>query len=216
MPEISRPRGAISQFPTSESDFKVKLDLEEFLRHNPDKKRSLYFGDTAFYKGYDLFLAFLVANVDFVGLHPGRQCDDNQRAYYEYDVGKLRSCLLKEGRLFETGRYVSSEFEKRLFFSSVDVYATTHRLTLSSSTMFQAIELGKPVIVPNRGLLGYRVRTNDLGLVYEYGDLTDLRRKLDQIGQSQRDYKPNLEKFAAKNSIEYIEQFWREMLLNDE
>ena len=215
MPEISRIQAPISELSPSDSDSRVKREVEDFLNRNQDKKRFLYFGDTAFYKGYDLFLAFLVANPDFIGLHPGRHCDDNQRAYYEHDVDELRACLLEQGRLFETQRYVSSEYEKRLFFSSVDVYATTHRLALSSSTMFQAIELGKPVIVPNRGLLGYRVRTNDLGLVYEYGDLTDLRRKLDQIGRSQRDYKPSLAKFAAKHSVEAVERFWREMLLTD-
>ena len=52
----------------------------------------------------------------------------------------------------------------------------THRLALSSSTVIQALELGKPVLVPDRGLLGHRVRTNHLGAVYRYEDLDDLRR----------------------------------------
>ena len=40
---------------------------------------------------------------------------------------------------------------------------------------FLAGQLGKPVLVPDRGLLGHRVRKNDLGGVYKYEDLKDLQ-----------------------------------------
>jgi hypothetical protein len=41
--------------------------------------------------------------------------------------------------------------------------------------------------VPDRGLLGYRVRTSNLGDVYAYEDLRDLSRKAEILWRSDLD-----------------------------
>jgi hypothetical protein len=99
-------------------------------------------------------------------------------------VDALRDRLAREGRLYETHAYVHTQRLKELFFGAVRLYITMHRLALSSSTVIQALEFGKPVLVPDRGLIGWRVRTSHLGDVYRYEDLDDLRRKAEALWRS--------------------------------
>jgi len=122
--------------------------------------------------------------------------------------------LRSEGRLLETNDYVHTQRLKELYFGCVRVYLTTHRLALSSSTMIQALELGKPVLVPDRGLIGHRVRTEGLGGVYRYEDLADLRKQAESLWRS------DLSRFAAparafweKFSDDAVRAFFAQRLL---
>ena len=177
MPEISRPTSDDDSSMEAALVARRKSELETFLSTNAGREPVLYFGDAAFYKGYDLFLQFIACSPSTCAIHAGQSYDETQRRYFGCDVEGLRRQLSHEGRLYETNEYVHSRALKELYFGSVRVYLSTHRLALSSSTVIQALELGKPVLVPNRGLLGHRVRSNGIGAVYEYGDLADLRSK---------------------------------------
>ena len=117
-------------------------------------------------------------------IHAGRTYDDQQRSYFRCDVETLRNKLTAEGRLYETNGYVHSQRLKELYFGSIRLYLTTHRLALSSSTVIQALEQGKPVLVPDRGVLGHRVSTNGLGAVYRYEDMGDLRHQAESLWRS--------------------------------
>ena len=181
MPEISRP-APVEESPDEAAEFsRRESELRAFLSSNAGREPVLYFGDAAFYKGYDLFLEFIASTPSTCALHPGLSYDAQQRSYFRNDVDLLRKRLRDEGRLYETNAYVHTQRLKELFFSKVRFYLTTHRLALSSSTVIQALELGKPVLVPDRGLLGHRVRTNNLGDVYRYEDLADLRAKAEKL-----------------------------------
>jgi hypothetical protein len=215
MPEISRPKTGSKELIPTEDDLAKQKQLAEFRDRNSGRRLFLYFGDAAFYKGYDLFLELLRRNKDLAGVHPGRLCDEEQRKFYQYDAVSIQRELREQGRLMETGNYVSSEYQKRLYFSCVDVYATTHRLALSSSTMLQAAELERPLLVPDRGLLGHRVAKNQLGETYEYGNVDDLYRKLCTMkGRKLDSYSESLQRFTAMHSDTAIEQFWRNLLLS--
>jgi hypothetical protein len=198
MPEMSRP-APIAETPVEAAEFlQRKRELTEFLAHNQRREPVLYFGDAAFYKGYDLFLQFVASTPSTCAIHAGQTYDVEQRSYFQHDVEALRAKLKSEERLYETNAYVHTQRLKELFFGSVRLYITTHRLALSSSTVIQALELGKPVLVPDRGLLAHRVRTNTLGDVYAYGDLNDLSRKAEILWRS------DLSRFAAP-----ARSFWR-------
>jgi hypothetical protein len=184
MPEISRPAPA-PETPEEEAEFLLRQsELNAFLATNASREPVLYFGDAAYYKGYDLFLEFVAANPSVCAIHPGRTYDAQQKSYFRSDVEALREKLRIEGRLYETNAYVHTQRLKELFFGAIRVYITTHRLALSSSTVIQATELGIPVLVPDRGLLGYRVRANNLGDVYRYEDMNDLREKAEKLWNS--------------------------------
>ena len=181
---------------------------------NASREPVLYFGDAAYYKGYDLFLQFVASMPAVCAIHAGRSYDAEQRRYFQHDVDALRGMLKAEGRLHETKAYVHTQRLKELYFGAVRLYLTTHRLALSSSTIIQALELGKPVLVPDRGLLGHRVRANHLGDVYEYENLSDLSRKARLLwdGDLARFAAPARE-FWQRFSDEAIRDFFRRHLL---
>ena len=198
MPEISRPPHTAETAEERADFLRKKNELKRFLASNKHREPVLYFGDAAYYKGYDLFLQFIASTPSTCAVHAGRSYDSAQYSSFQYDADALRDQLKHEGRLYETNAYVHSQRLKELYFNVTRLYLTTHRLALSSSTVIQALELGKPVLVPDRGLLGYRVRAHQLGDVYAYGDLSDLSRKAQDLWCS------DLTRFAAS-----VNSFWR-------
>jgi hypothetical protein len=192
MPEISRPLAEESGPAGDDPEFaRRQEELNAFLAANAGREPVLYFGDAAFYKGYDLFLEFVARTPSICAIHAGRSYDPQESAWFQYDVEALRQRLRGEGRLYETNEYVSSCRLKNLYFDVIRLYITTHRLTLSSATAIQAAERERPVLVPDRGLLGYRVRMNHLGGVYAYGNLDDLSRKAREL------WRGDLTRFSA-------------------
>jgi len=209
MPEISRPTPVEETAAESAELLTRAEELRRFLSENEGREPVLYFGDAAYYKGYDLFLEFVVSMPGACAIHAGRTYDQQQRSYFRCDVGAIRTKLKEEGRLYETNDYVHTQRLKELYFGAIRVYLTTHRLALSSSTIIQALELGKPVLVPNRGLLGYRVRTNGLGQVYQYEDLSDLRRQAQALWQSDlRPYAASAKQYWQRFSDDSIRVFF--------
>jgi glycosyltransferase involved in cell wall biosynthesis len=214
MPEISRAE-ATPESPAEALEVqRQEAALHSFLEANAGREPMLYFGDAAYYKGYDLFLEFVARTPSACAIHAGRSYDQLQRSYFRYDVDGLRARLKGDGRLLETGTYVHIYRLKRLYFDAVRLYVATHRLALSSATVIQALELGKPVLVPDRGLLGHRVRTHGLGNVYAYEDLADLARTAERLWSSDlsRFAAPALA-FWARFSDDAIRKFFRERLL---
>jgi hypothetical protein len=211
MPEISRP-AALPDTPEEDAEFlRRRSEIECFLASNKHREPVLYFGDAAYYKGYDLFLKFVSSTPSVCALHAGRLYDAQQRSY---EIEAMRAQMRKENRLYETNSYVHSHRLKEFLFGSIRLYITTHRLALSSSTVIQALELGKPVLVPDRGLLGYRVRKNNLGDVYTYGDLLDLRQRAEELWRSDLSRFSALAKsFWQRFSDEAIRRFFTERLL---
>lgn len=216
MPEISRPADAAETDADREEYSQTKRELDPFLAANAGREPVLYFGDAAFYKGYDLFLDFVARTPSACAIHPGRTYDAQNAAFFQHDVEALRARLRNEGRLFETNRYVHAQKMKELFFGAIRLYVTTHRLALSSSTVIQAAELGKPVLVPDRGLLGYRVQTHGIGDVYRYGDFDDLKRKAEQLWSTDLTrFEEPARRFWSRFSDDAIREFFVERLLLD-
>ena len=214
MPEISRPAAA-PETAADQQTFAVRQkELTAFLAKSVGREPVLYFGDAAFYKGYDIFLQFVASLPSACAIHAGRTYDAPERKLFATDVDALRGRLRDEGRLHETGEYVHAQRLKELYFGAVRLYITTHRLTLSSSTVIQALELGKPVLVPDRGLLGHRVRANGLGDVYAYGSLADLTAKTEGLWRSDLTrFASSTRSFWQRFSDEKIQAFFKERLI---
>lgn len=214
MPEISRPVDTPQTAGEREEHEHWSGRIARFLAANAGREPVLYFGDAAFYKGYDLFLEFLDRTPGTCGLHAGRSYDQQQRGFFRCDVDALRDKLKSQGRLLETNAYVHTQRMKELFFRSVRVYLTTHRLALSSSTMLQALELGIPVLVPDRGLIGHRVREHGLGAVYRYEDLDDLFVQARSLwsGDLGR-FRDPIARFWSRFSHDAVADFFRRTLL---
>jgi hypothetical protein len=215
MPEISRPA---PQRETADEALEYERHcaaLQAFLAANAQRRPVLYFGDGAHYKGYDLFLQFIASTPQACAVHAGRLCSETERSRIGIDIDGLRAQLTGQGRLLETNSYIHTQRLKELYFGAAPVYLTTHRLALSSSTSIQAAELGKPLLVPDRGLLGWRVRANGLGDVYRYGDLDDLRAKaLALWGREPADFAAPARAFWERFSDAAIRDFFVERLVS--
>ena len=216
MPEIGRPIVVPETVEEAAEYERRHAELRAFLAQNAGREPVLYFGDAAFYKGYDLFLEFVSRTPNTAAIHAGRveAYDSRERSRFQYPVEAIRQKLKSEGRLYETASYVHTQRLKQLYFEAVRLYITTHRLALSSATVIQASEFKRPVLVPDRGLLGHRVRANHLGDVYEYGNLDDLATKAEALWRSDLSrFTPSLDRFWDLFSDESVRRFFIERLL---
>ena len=173
----------------------------------------LYFGSAALYKGYDQFLQLVQADESTVGLHAGPlEGATVERSYCE-SFGAARRELKKQGRLFETNAFIESEDLVSLLFGSVARFVSTHRLTLSSGTLLQALEAGKAVLTPDAGLVGWRTREFKLGGTYAYGNGMDLAEKWLAFKSGALDpAKADIRSFMDKFSRERTAQFFTDIL----
>ena len=155
----------------------LKPKLDAFLSTHDPRNLVLFFGAGAWYKGYDYFIQLLVDDTKSAGIHAGAGIRKMPGKKFIGEPEKNREELLDDGRLFETNGYVESAKFIEEVFRTGPRFVSTHRLTVSSGTMLQALDYGLPVLVPDTGLVGHRARTNGLGRTYRYGDSADLARQ---------------------------------------
>ncbi len=162
----------------------------------------LFFGTGAWYKGYDLFLRLAEIEPSIHALHAGASERSEAGKQMGFDTPAIRTRLLEQKRLFETNAYVESEDLVNLVFSRIERFVSTHRLTLSSGTMLQALDAGKPVLTPGTGLVGHRTLRYNLGMTYRYMDDQDLAAKWRQF----RDQPPGA---YASSIADFMDRFSR-------
>ncbi|HYM94376.1 MAG TPA: hypothetical protein VET23_09580, partial [Chitinophagaceae bacterium] len=181
--------------------------LNDFKEKNRDRFCLLYFGTAQKRRGYDLLLKMAVDR-DACFIHCGLNNTDQK---YEYNISELKETLRKDNRLMETNQYISDPVCIEHFFKAVSHLILPYRNFFGSSgVMLQALEYGIPVLVPNEGIMGYRVKKNNLGLTYN-GNINSLPEQFDRfkkipketfrtaIAKYMRDQSPdNLKKILVK------------------
>jgi glycosyltransferase involved in cell wall biosynthesis len=141
--------------------------LNDFKERNKDRFIFLYFGTAQKRRGYDMLLKMAVENKACF-IHCGLT---DSKEKYDYDVTELKSKLQDEGRLMETNQYISDPLCIEHFFKSVNHLVLPYRNFLGSSgVMLQALYYRIPVLVPEKGIMGYRVKKHNLGLTYNGDD----------------------------------------------
>ncbi len=146
--------------------------LNAFKERNTDRIIFLYFGTAQKRRGYDMLLKMAVENKACF-IHCGLT---DSKEKYEYDDRELKSILQDDGRLLETNQYISDPLCIEHFFKSVNYLVLPYRNFLGSSgVMLQALYYRIPVLVPEKGIMGYRVKKHNLGLTYngDYDSLTE-------------------------------------------
>src|SRR6185369_8363073 len=149
------------------SEERIWIDrVNDFKEKNKDRFIFLYFGTAQKRRGYDLLLKMAVEQ-DACFIHCGLN-DQNER--YDLDVKALKEELQKKGRLLETNQYISDPACIESFFKSATHLVLPYQnFWGSSGVMLQALAYGIPVLVPENGIMGYRVRKHNLGLTYNEG-----------------------------------------------
>lgn len=213
MPEIFRVFGADDA--RSFAAEALPRTMREYIARAGSSNVLLYFGAGAFYKGYDVFLRLAEMDPTTFALHAGAPLRDVDRGRMQIDVDGVRARLLRAGRLFETNAFVEDGLVGALF-QAVDRFVSTHRLTLSSGTMLQALDAGKPVLTPATGNVGYRTRKFALGMTYRYGDPEDLREQWIRFRTAPAtQYQPAIRAYMARHSRAAVARTFRALLLGE-
>lgn len=213
MPEIFRPFHVTSTNVDTEFE-KFASEFKEFHDRCGDSEILLFFGRGSWYRGYDLFLSLLSRDSDVVGVHCGAPAVHENGKPYICDIETIRHDLRKQGRLFETGCYIASWKLIDFFYRQTQRAVSTHRLTASSGTVLQAMAAGKPVLVPDSGLLGYRNQKHKLGPTYTYENMQSLGNAWQSFKKNElTQYKLNTVEFMEKFSQQKAESFFQRLIL---
>lgn len=147
--------------------------LQDFAEAHAGRELFVYFGTAFARRGYDTLLGLALRRRGCF-VHCGRRNDEDD---YESEVIRLRAELARRGDLFETGAFAADFAAADLFLSAPPAVVLPYRRHLGSSgVMLQALQVGRPVLVPARGLMGRRVVDQGLGIVYEPRDESALDR----------------------------------------
>lgn len=213
MPEIYRVFDDEATCQRGEDWEQFSGPIQKYIEQAGAANVLLYFGTGTWYKGYDYFLKLAELDPSTFALHAGAPELYEATKPMAFDTKSLRSKLLSQGRLFETNAFVESSELIDLLFNSIERFVSTHRLTLSSGTMLQALEAGKPVLVPETGLVGWRVRQFGLGRTYNYLDEDDLAQAWREFRREPANvYRERIQTFMQRFSQEAIRAFFVEQL----
>jgi glycosyltransferase involved in cell wall biosynthesis len=179
LPDIFREFGAAPGAAGEALEWRDRL--QSFLRGHGEQPAIVYAGMSSWRRGYDRLLD-LALDEGGCFLHCGVR--DKQ---YEADDGRLRSLraqLAGNQALLETdGPYLSADTAAQFLTAARCIVLPYRRFDGSSGSMLQAVAAGRPVLVPDRGLTGWRVRSFGLGMVYREDDEADFRRRFHDLYQ---------------------------------
>jgi hypothetical protein len=82
---------------------------------------------------------------------------DDVSERFEFNVLELKASLQIDGRYYETGQRLENWLAIDYFWNSIEKFISTHWTYGSSGTVLQAMEKGKPVLLPNRGFFHYLI-----------------------------------------------------------
>lgn len=141
--------------------------LDEFKNSNKGSFFLLYFGTPQQRRGYEQLLK-LAVDYKACFIHCGVK---SLNETLNNNTNELRMTLKKDNKLFETDEYFTDPVCIEYFFTSVshlilpyiDFYG-------SSGVMLQALSYGIPVLVPDIGIMAYRVKKYNLGHIFHNGE----------------------------------------------
>lgn len=204
-PSIYRSFMKLDEAIFSEESNNYLIPYYDFLSKNCDKKVLLYFGSSYKHRGYDKLLRLAVSDSGSCFVHCGKKLNETLG---DPNIAALLTKLYKENRIFETDSYIKSFDIIDEFYNSTDSVISTHNYLGPSGTMIHAISLGKPILTPDKGLIGYRTKKNNLGLTYIHNSERDLLTKWSEM--------KNIKKQQFEKSLKnYSQLFTKEYLLNN-
>ena len=191
---------------SEQRDWIVKL--ESFKERNKGRFPFLYFGTAQFRRGYDTLLKLAVDSGGCF-IHCGL---NNREEKYVLDTDELKSLLKKEGRLFETNQFIEDPYCIEYFFKSVSHLILPYRNFYGSSgVMLQALSYGIPVLAPENGIIGYRIKKYQMGRTYNDINGNSLEFQFDRFKNiNSETFKNNIKNYMNYQTAEHL----RETLIN--
>lgn len=178
-------------------------DYHGFLRANSGRDVVLYFGNAEQRKGYDSLLKLVHDHEDLVFVHCGRHATAET---YDYPVDELKEDIKESGRLFEfLNRYVTSQKLIDELFSSCKFLLLPYRNHYKSSgILIQAVDHGKPVLVPDVGLMNSLLAENGIGSTYDHLCYDDFEAQFVTFRREHACYLDNVMRFRRRFSRDRI------------
>jgi glycosyltransferase involved in cell wall biosynthesis len=178
--------------------------LDDFKEKNKGKFLLLYFGSPQFRRGYDTLLKIADENGDCF-IHCGLRKSNEK---FVYNVDELRSSLRKKGHLFETDQYIEDPLCIEYFFKSVSHLVLPYRNFFGSSgVMLQALSFGIPVMAPDKGIIGLRIKNYKLGITYNDKNVTSLITQFKKfIEIDPKTFKDSIEIYMHNQSAEQLKR----------
>lgn len=176
--------------------------LGTFKEKNKSRFPFFYFGTAQYRRGYDTLLK-LAEESGGCFIHCGLRDDD---AKFSYDTDELISSLKKEDRFFETNEYIEDPVCIEYFFRSVSHLILPYRDFFGSSgVMLQALEYGIPVLAPDTGIIGYRIKKYNLGITYSDSDINSLTTQLNRFKEmNPKSFENDIKTYMNFQSVEQL------------
>ncbi len=178
--------------------------LLKFKESNKSRSHFLYFGTAQYRRGYDILLNLAVEK-DGCFIHCGLR---NTNEHFDYDTEELRYSLSQKGRLFETNQFIEDPICVDFFLLSVNHMILPYRdFYGSSGVMLQALNLGMPVLAPDKGIIGYRLKTHKLGVAYTVMDSDSLSKQYDGFAViNPKDFEQNIKSYMNYQNPNQLRQ----------
>lgn len=173
--------------------------LDDFKKSNKDRLLLLYFGTAQQRRGYDQLLKLAIDHKACF-IHCGLRNDNDN---YGYNIDDLRGNLVRDNSLFETNEYITDPICIEFFFKSVSHLLLPYdNFYGSSGVMLQALGYNIPVLVPDIGIIGYRVKKYNLGQTYNAKSFE--KQFLSFIKTPKEMYSKSIEKYMKFQSADRL------------
>lgn len=176
--------------------------LTDFININSNRFQFFYFGTAAARRGYDILLN-LAREYDGCFIHYGLK---GEKQEYFYNTDQIRKVLQDTGRLLETNEYIIDPSTIKHFFKSANLMLFPYRKFYGSSgVMLQALGHGVPVLSPDFGIMGHRVKKYGLGITYDETNENDIKTKFELLrNQNPKCYEMNIKNYMSFQTIDQL------------
>jgi hypothetical protein len=172
LPDIAVGSSAGAEVSTETAEWEAEVSA--FLSAQGNRAVVVYEGMPQARRGYEELLQ-LACDVDGCFLHSGKLHDSH--GYPHRELGP-RATLISRSAIVESGRFYQDFETARVTLRAARCVVLPYlRHIGSSGVMLQALMAGRPVLVPDQGLMAWRVRNFGLGLTFTPGDSRDMRYK---------------------------------------
>lgn len=178
--------------------------VSAFIEGQKGRPAVVYVGTPQPRRGYEQLLE-LACDVDGCFLH----CGESPEAFgYRLPELPARDALLSRSAILEFGGFYQS------FQTALATLAAARCVVLpydehhlgSSGVMLQALQAGRPLLVPDQGLMGWRVRNFGLGLTFVPGDRQDMLQKFRLLQRIPPDFHADaISRFLAHFTVDRFE-----------
>ena len=203
LPDVFQQYAELIIKPDEKSSQRMWIEkLKTFKEKNKNRFSFFYFGTAQYRRGYDTLLK-LAEETGGCFIHCGLRGDD---AKFSYDTNEIISSLKNGGRFFETNEYIEDPLCIEYFFRSVSHLVLPYRNFFGSSgVMLQALEYGIPILAPDTGIMGDRIKKYNLGNTYSDSNINSLETELDHFkSMNPKSFENNIKAYMNFQSVEQL------------